>query len=1112
MKTQPLLLTALLTLPLSAAMAEQASASAATAVATALGADDSYKSDERLPYWRDLKVCAVNKEPSRSAFMTFGSRSGAEAGVWEESEWYRTLNGTWKFLYTDDSRTLPAEVCAAEFPDGGWNDIKVPGNWEVQGFGTPIYVNALFEFNPVRPVPPLLPDAIPAGVYRREFEVPEEWSGRNVYLHIAGAKSGVCVYVNGHEVGYSEDSKNPAEYLINDYIHGGSNSLAVKMLRWSTGSYLEAQDFWRISGFERDVFLWSQPKVAVYDFRVVSNLDNELRDGIFRLEADVKNTSAEDASVTVNYRIEDAAGATAASGSSRVEVAAGGCTTACFAAMIPDAAQWSAECPNLYRLVIDTDGSEFIPVDVGFRRIEIRKSESGQRLLYVNGQPIKLKGVNIHEHSQFTGHYVTPAQMRRNFELMKLNNINAVRLCHYPQDRRFYEMCDRYGLYVYDEANIESHGMGYNRFIDDMCKGSAGHEDGGRRGTLGHNPDWLDAHLFRVSNMFMRNKNYPCVTIWSLGNEAGNGYNFYNAYVWLKQHDAALMSRPVCYERAEMEWNTDMFVPQYPSAEYLRRVGESGTDRPVVPSEYAHAMGNSTGDLYGQWQAIYAHPHLQGGFIWDWIDQGLLQEGAGGRMRWAYGGDFGKDTPSDGNFLCNGIIGPDQEPHPAIAEVKYNYQNVAFSTDDAASGEFTVTNRFYFTDLDKYAIKYAITADGTTVRRGALHVALAPQKSAQVHLPLESLRRRDGVEYFVNFTVETTAAEPLVPAGHVIASEQFALPVSGARAEVKRAGSAPRIERSGSRTIVSSPAVRFVFDSDEGAVVSLVIRGTEYADKGFGLRPNFWRAPTDNDYGNGAPMRMQIWKRSSKEFRVVRAESFVEGSAAAVVADYALPSGNTCTLRYDIYADGTVHAGMRFGACAEKIDMPRIGMRMRLPERFHRVKWFGRGPGENYADRFMGCPISIYESTAEQMYVPYVRPQENGHRTDVRWFALLDDKGAGVVVRADSTVEFNALRNSIEDFDSEEADAPYQWHNFSTEEIAGHNDEEARNHLRRQTHIDDIVPRDFVEICIDMRQSGVGGYDSWGSRPISEATVYSDRDYDWGFTLSPAGRLPAAAK
>ncbi|MCH5330089.1 MAG: DUF4981 domain-containing protein, partial [Alistipes sp.] len=640
-----------------------------------------------------------------------------------------------------------------------------------------------------------------------------------------------------------------------------------------------------------------------------------------------------------------------------------------------------------------------------------------------------------------------------------------------------------------------------------------GHEDGVKKGTLGHNPDWLDMHLHRVRNMFERNKNYPSVTIWSLGNEAGNGYNFYNAYVMLKDLDAAVMKRPVCYERAEWEWNTDMFVPQYPSAEWLRKAGSKPSDRPIVPSEYAHAMGNSTGDLYGQWQAIYAHRHLQGGFIWDWIDQGLLQYDSEGRAWWAYGGDFGKDRPSDGNFVCNGIIGPDQVPHPAIDEVKYNYQNVAFAAEDADAGRFAVTNRFYFSNLDEYRLKYEITEEGIPVKRGVLPLSLAPQSTASVEVPVGAVKRRAGAEYFVNFTVETLKASPLVPAGYTIASEQFALAVQGERRNELPHGAAPVVARDGSKVTVSSPAMQFVFDGDEGAVTSYRVRGTEYADKGFGLRPNFWRAPTDNDYGNNAPLRMQVWKEASKEFSVTGITTSTEGSAAVVEVNYALPAGNSYTVRYDVYADGTVHAGVKFTACEKRTDVPRIGMRMRLPRRMNRALWFGRGPEENYCDRKMGYPVGLYAKRVEDMYVPYVRPQENGHRTDVRWLALTDGV-RGLAVYADSLVEFNALCNSVEDFDSEEADAPYQWNNFSQKEIDSHSDDKARNRKRKHTHINDIEPRDFVELCIDMRQTGVGGYDSWGSHPISEATVWSDCDYEWGFTLKPvtsASRLPKPA-
>lgn len=1098
----------------------------------------------QLPYWKDVRTVAVNKQAPRTAFMTFGSRDGALAGAWEGSEWYRSLNGTWKFRYFDACGDVPADIADPAVPTDGWDDIRVPGNWEVQGHGTAIYVNHGFEFCPRNPTPPLLPERNPVGVYRREIDIPAQWADRDIFLQLAGAKSGTYVYLNGREVGYSEDSKNPAEFRVNDYVHPGRNTLVVKIFRWSTGSYLEAQDFWRLSGIERDVFLWSQPKIAVRDFRVTSTLDDTFRDGIFRLGVDVGNSSAAASRAAIRYELLDGAGGVVASGEQRTEVPSGGVVTVDFAATLPGVKTWTAERPDLYRLLLEISNgdevAEVIPFDVGFRRIEIKESDyeiggRRQRLFCVNGQPVKLKGVNIHEHSQYTGHYVTEEQMRRNFELMKRNNINSVRLCHYPQQRRFYELCDEYGLYVYDEANIESHGMYYTRYLDDMRKGSAGHLDGDEKGTLGHNPDWLAAHLERVRNMFERNKNYPSVTIWSLGNEAGNGYNFYNAYVMLKDLDSGLMRRPVCYERAQWEWNTDMYVPQYPSAAWLEQIGREGADRPVVPSEYAHAMGNSTGDLYGQWQAIYKYPHLQGGYIWDWIDQGILCKNAEGRAYWAYGGDFGTDTPSDGNFLMNGLIGSDQEPHPGLAEVKYNYQNVGFEAEDAAAGRFRVNNRFYFTDLAKYRLGWTLTENGRVVKRGTLPLALTPQQSTVVELPVAGVKRRPGADCFVDFEVTTVAAEFPLPAGHVIARDQFALPATGVRAAYRAAGKAPAVVESDAEVRISSPAAEFVFDKGQAVVTSYKVRGVEYADKGFGLRPNFWRAPTDNDYGNLAPERLQVWKTASREFRLAGLETGVEGSAATLTVRYALAAGNDYIVKYTLHADGVVHVGVRFtplgteekqvgpsrdGAVATsqpkaeadrrrraKLDVPRIGMRMRLPASAACVTYFGRGPEENYIDRCKGYPVGLYTTTAEAMYVPYARPQENGHRTDTRWFALTDAAGRGVLFRADSTVGFNALPNAIEDFDGEEADAPYQWNNFTAAEVAARSDAAARNRLRRQTHIDDITPRDFVEVCVDMKQSGVGGYDSWGSRPIPAATIYADRQYDWGFTLVPvAGR------
>lgn len=626
--------------------------------------------DTKLPYWKDIQTVAVNKEYPRTAFMTYDNRNQALTGEYENSPYYKLLNGTWNFYYADAYKDLPANI---EQPDANiaWKEIKVPGNWEVQGYGVAIYTNHGYEFKPRNPQPPQLPETNPVGVYQRDIEIPADWDGRDIFLRLEGAKSGVYVYVNGQEVGYSEDSKNPAEFLINNYLKPGKNSLVIKIFRWSTGSYLECQDFWRMSGIERDVFLFSQPKTHIKDFNVVSTLDDTYKNGIFKLNVDVTNHTAANKEVTVAYELLDAAKKVVAEGNTPCPVTADGQKSISFEAALSNVKTWTSEHPNLYRLLISLkDGektSEIIPYTVGFRRFEIKPTdqiaENGKPYvcLFVNGQPIKLKGVNIHEHNPETGHYVPEELMRKDFTLMKQNNINSVRLCHYPQDRKFYELCDEYGIYVYDEANIESHGMYYNL---------------SRGGTLGNHPEWLKPHMDRTINMYERNKNHPSVAIWSLGNEAGNGYNFYQTYLWLKEREVKGMNRPVNYERALWEWNTDMYVPQYPSAAWLEEIGKKGSDRPIAPSEYSHAMGNSNGNLAAQWRAIYKYPNLQGGYIWDWVDQGILETDENGRTYWAYGGDYGTNAPSDGNFLCNGIVAPDRTPHPAMTEVKYAHQNV----------------------------------------------------------------------------------------------------------------------------------------------------------------------------------------------------------------------------------------------------------------------------------------------------------------------------------------------------------------------------------------------------------------------------------------------------
>ena len=1080
--------------------------------------------NQQKPYWQDVDVVKVNKEYPRTSFITFDNKTDALSKKFEESKYYHSLNGTWKFYFVEGYKQLPENITDPSVSTKDWKDIKVPGNWEVQGFGTAIYTNHGYEFQPKNPQPPTLPEMNPVGVYRRDMNVTADMLDRDLFLHIAGAKAGVYVYINGKEVGYSEDSKNPAEFKINEYVETGNNTLVLKIFRWSTGSYLECQDFWRISGIERDVYLWSQPKTHIRDFVVKSDLDETYTDGTFALKTMIKNSNATNSEVEVQYELLDNANKVIATDKQAVTLEAGQEKNALFTKTIKNPLKWTSETPNLYKLVmtVKQNGTvtEIVPYNVGFRSIEIKPvtDETGRidNLFLVNGQPIKLKGVNVHEHNPKTGHYMTEDLMIRDFELMKLHNINTVRLAHYTQSRRFYELCDIYGLYVYDEANIESHGMYYN-----LSKG----------GSLGNNPGWIKPHMDRIMNMYERNKNHPSVTMWSLGNEAGNGYNFYQAYLWVKDKDKEWMNRPVNYERALWEWNTDMYVPQYPTAKWLADIGAKGSDRPVVPSEYSHAMGNSNGNLALQWEEIYKYANLQGAYIWDWVDQGIEEIDENGVMYWTYGGDYGENSPSDGNFLCNGLVNPDRDPHPAMNEVKYVHQNFAVEKVDAAAGKFNVTNRFYFTTSEGYNIKYNVTSNGVIIKSGRVDVQLAPQETKEVTIDIPTIKAENSDEYFVNFEITQKNATHLVPKGHIVAIEQFKLNNPQVTKPLYTASKGPKLNSTvtDNEITVNSSAVNFVFNKKSGLVTSYKVNGTEYFDKGFGIQPNFWRGPNDNDYGNGMPNRLQVWKQSSKNFNVVETKTYNEDNNVVVEANYLLAAGNLYIVKYTIDPSGLLKADIKFtstdmqaaetevseatklatfspGADAARkssseLNVPRIGVRFRLPVSMNKVKYFGRGPDENYVDRDAASKVGVYSTSAEDMYYPYVRPQENGHRTDTRWVAFTNG-GKGLLVVADETIGFNSLRNSIEDFDSEETtNRPYQWHNFTKDEVQ--DEEAAKNNLRRQTHINDISPRDFVEVSLDLKQQGVAGYNSWGDRPLPEHTLPANKDYEWGFTFVP---------
>ena len=986
-----------------------------------------------LPAWRDVRVTGINAETHRTEIIFHPTREAALEESFTESANYLSLNGEWDFLYFDSNKQMEA----AGLTPSGWDKIRVPGNWEIQGFGIPIYVNHPYDFCPVDPQPPQIPDEVPAGLYHRTFQIPQDWAQRVVFLNLDGIKSGSYIYINGHEAGYCEDSKSLARFDITPYLKDGDNDLLIKVYRYSAASYLECQDFWRISGIERDVYLSSQAFDTGFDFRVVSTLDDDLATGLFRLDVKAEFPTS------LQYELLDKDGSTVLDGGFEFEGKASS-----LVGKVPEVRKWSAETPELYTLLLNVNG-EYTTFHVGFRRLEIKDIDDNGRTVkafLVNGVPVKFKGVNYHEHSAYTGHYVDEQLLIKDLKLMKEANINAIRTCHYPQQRRFYELCDIYGFYVYDEANIESHGMGYNL-----------------NRTLGNNPDWYEKHLDRTLNMYYRTANYPCVTILSLGNEAGNGVNFYNTYSALKELEKDGMNRPVCYERAEFEWNTDMIVPMYPDAAWFRRMGENYFERPCVPCEYTHAMGNSNGSLDLQWKEIYAHKQLQGAFIWDWADQGLAHE----KFVWAYGGDYGENQPSDNNFNCNGIVGPDRAPHPGYFETKHIYQNVSVTGISPEEGIFNVENRYYFTTLGHCTLLWNLERDGKRIRKGSVKLSAAPQQSETVRLRLPSMRKPG--EYRITFQVRTDGSEPLLDKGFIVAMDQVLVKDTSVKKEYR--GAMASIETSDNGDILMKGRnALVVFSAAEGIVKSYQYKGKDLIDSEFGLKPLFWRAPTDNDYGCKAPLNSWAWKEASEKF-TVSAEA-VDGGVRAV---YALPGGCMMDVVYTLRGDVLKVASEFKGSSHDVTELPRIGFRTRVSS--DAFSYYGFGPVENYCDRSTSAVKGIFETSASKEFVPYVRPQENGHHTGTEWLSIGSVSFVG-------EFEFNALRQTIEDL--------------------GGNDI-----TKTQRHLSDVPFNDFTEVCIDIAHTGIGGYDSWGAHPEKSRTTWSDRDYSGTFAIVPSSAMKA---
>ncbi|MCP4450726.1 MAG: DUF4981 domain-containing protein [Planctomycetes bacterium] len=1020
--------------------------------------------------WENPAVFQINKEAPHAHFFPYATEAQARKNNPWQSPLIKSLNGTWKFHLANTPSERPAYFFKNDYDIRGWGTLKVPANWETEGYDVPIYTNVKY---PHEKTPPTIQSHYnPVGSYKRSFTVPAGWQDKEVILHFGGVSSAMYVWVNETMVGYSEDSKTPAEFNITKHLIQGKNQLAVEVYRWSDASYLEDQDFWRLSGMTRDVYLKARSPQHIRDFRVRSPLINGYKHGQLQINVDVANVTNRVAPVTVTATLLD--GDVPASTITRQVDATGPSTIATLKKTVIAAKPWSAETPHLYELVIhlrDEAGKtiEVVRQDVGFRTIEITEQQ-----LRVNGKAVTLKGVNLHEHHDVKGHVVDEATMLADIRVMKSHNINAVRTSHYPQPERWYELCNQHGLYIIDEANVESHGMGYGK--ESLAKDEA----------------WKAAHLYRTQNMFERDKNQPCIIIWSLGNEAGNGVNFYATYDYLKGVDD---SRPVQYERAGQDRNTDIFCPMYASIDRMEKYAQSNPTRPLIQCEYAHAMGNSVGNLQDYWDVIKKYDCLQGGFIWDWVDQGLLTTNEAGESYWAYGGDFGPaDVPSDGKFCMNGLVDPVRTPKPPLLEVKKVYQSIQFAATDLNTGTLTITNEYDFLNLAEFDITWTVHADGTILKQGQikdLHVSPGDSTERMLNYKLTPAR---GTEYFLTLSAKTRTQAGLIPAGHECAAEQFKLPYDVDVTPI-RVSEMPAIEMSDTDQTVTVTGSDFSITIDKAAGILTSLKKKKVETLTSGPIPNFWRAPIDNDFGNDLHKRSRMWRQAGQRRTVVSTKvDQVSNHMVQVTLLFSLPDDKDAKIAdytsvYQIFGSGDIIVHNNFMMTeGKKPEIPVFGMNLVMPRQFNRMGWLGRGPHESYWDRKTSAFVDLYEGKVADQYWPYLRPQENGNKTDVRWMTLTNSRGYGLQFTGMPLLSVSAHHNIMEDFES-----PERTDGRLAEGVTA---------VRR--HTTDVKPRDLTSVNIDYKQMGVGGDNSWGARTHPEYRL-TERTYSYAFRITLLG-------
>lgn len=967
-----------------------------------------------------------------------------------------SLNGIWKFNWVKKPADRIKDFYKRDYNTSAFKDIKVPGNWELQGFGVPIYTDVEYPF-PSNP--PFIPaDYNPVGQYVSFFDIPDKWLSKQVVLRLRGVKSAYYLWINGEKVGYSQGSKTPVEFDITKYVSEKNNKIALEVYRWSDGAYLEGQDYWKISGIERSVEVLARPKIQIADFFVKALLDDEYKNGVFSCEVDVKNLLPEKENATIKCEIIDDDNKSVYSSEKEFSVADDFKTS--FNTHIKDVLQWSAETPNLYTLIISLKADDEL-VDVTSQKIGFRTVEIKNRQLMVNGSPITIRGVNRHEHDPVTGRTITVKSMIKDIQLMKQYNINAVRGSHYPNRIEWYALCDKYGLYVIDEANIEAHGSDpYNP-----------------KKTLADKPEWKKQFLNRTIRMVERDKNHPSIIIWSLGNETGYGKNFVATYNWIKNFDN---TRPVQSEDAGKDGSTDIYCPMYKRIWQLEKYVADIPEKPLIMCEYAHAMGNSVGNLQDYWNVFNKHQNIQGGFIWDWVDQTFVKKNKEGKSYWAYGGDMGySGIVNDSNFCANGLVWANRKPKPHINEVKKVYQPVDIQNVSFTNNKVVLTNKYDFIDLSRFNLVIEVKSIGKLLCQKVQPLpSIKPHCSDVIEFNIPDSLYDNTYESTITFYIVLKEESDLMPQNHVVAWQQFVL--TDGKKDIERKNnsiSKLRVNDTKNNIKVFGDNFEYRFSKEKGFLSSIIVNGEKVNESS--LIPNFWRSPTDNDMANGMVSRCAIWKNIAEKC-VCDKISVKEGKENVTIeTDFSIDDLGKITLSYIISDNGDINVAYCFSPSNDSLpEIPRVGMQIMMNKKYSNMQWYGNGPFETYSDRKTAATLDVYSSTVKNNFHRYVRPQETGNNTDVRWIALTDDDGYGI-----KAVGKQLLNSSA-------------WPVYPNElEPDG----------SKNKHGGELSTHDVITWNIDFLQMGVGGDNTWGAFVHEEYRLRA-KQYKYAFTLKLIGK------